>query len=73
VLLLQAAAWLSGAAALCRPACPADDPLLVLLRSDDAALPFCGEFLGLPVSTVSVTVTPTVSVTTIHQTHIELS
>ncbi|KAK1764216.1 hypothetical protein QBC33DRAFT_595440 [Phialemonium atrogriseum] len=63
VLLLQAAAFFSGVAARCTQACSPDDPVLVLLRSDDAALPFCSDFLGLPVSTVSATVTPTVVAT----------
>ncbi|KAK3988463.1 hypothetical protein QBC44DRAFT_243759 [Cladorrhinum sp. PSN332] len=60
VLLLQAAAFISGAAARCLRTCPSDDPLLSVLRSEEGAPDFCREYLGLPVSTVSVTVTPTI-------------
>lgn len=62
-VLLQAAVFLPGAAARCLQNCPVDDPLLVLLRSDDAATAFCSDFLGLPVSTIDATVTPTVIAT----------
>ncbi|KAK3385746.1 hypothetical protein B0H63DRAFT_560280 [Podospora didyma] len=63
LLLLQAAVsiFLSEAAASpCRPACSPDDPLLTLINSQDDVIPFCRDFLSLPVSTVEVTVTPTV-------------
>ncbi|KAH8904485.1 hypothetical protein BR93DRAFT_149647 [Coniochaeta sp. PMI_546] len=63
VLLLQATAFFSGVNALCRPACASDDALLVVLRSADAGVFFCSAFLGVPVSTVSATVTPTVVAT----------
>ncbi|KAK4681729.1 hypothetical protein QC764_109980 [Podospora pseudoanserina] len=63
VLLLQAASLLSGAAARCLRTCPADDPLLNLLRSGSASSDFCRDFLGLPVSTLETTVTPTVVAT----------
>ncbi|KAK3986843.1 hypothetical protein QBC44DRAFT_272311 [Cladorrhinum sp. PSN332] len=58
-LFLQAAALISGAAARCLRTCPADEPLLNLLRSEDGSSEFCRGFLGLEVSTVEVTVTPT--------------
>jgi len=61
--LLQAAALISGAAARCVRTCPADDPLLNLLRSEDAASDFCRGLLGLEASTTDVTVTPTVVAT----------
>ncbi|KAK4197920.1 hypothetical protein QBC40DRAFT_341636 [Triangularia verruculosa] len=64
VLLLQAASLLSGAAARCLRTCPADDPLLTLLRTEsDSSSDFCRDFLGLPISTVETTVTPTVVAT----------
>lgn len=63
VLILQAAALISAAAARCLRTCPADDPLLIILRSEDESASFCRDFLGLPVSTVDVTVTPTVVAT----------
>ncbi|KAK3372666.1 hypothetical protein B0H63DRAFT_564045 [Podospora didyma] len=63
VLLLQAAAFFTAVAARCRPVCSLDDPVLVLLNSGDAGIPFCSDFLGLPVSTVGATVTPTVLAT----------
>jgi len=62
-LKLQAASFFSGGAAKCLRKCRADDPLLVLFRSEEVrpkALAFCSDYLGLPVSTVEVTVTPTV-------------
>ena len=62
-VLLQAAVLLSGVTARCVQNCPADDPLLVLLRSDHTATAFCSDFLGLPVSTVYTTVAPTVTAT----------
>lgn len=61
--LLQAASLISGAAARCLQTCPADDPLLNLLRSEDDASDFCRGFLGIEASTVDVTVTPTVVAT----------
>ncbi|KAK4131644.1 hypothetical protein BT67DRAFT_387157 [Trichocladium antarcticum] len=72
VVLLQVAVLVSGVAARCTRVCPANDPLLVLLRAepDDAAPSFCREFLGLPVSTVSVTVTPTVAATVTATSHV---
>ena len=60
--LLQAAALISGAAARCLRTCPADDPLLNLLRSEEDSADFCRGFLGFDVSTVEVSVTPTVTV-----------
>jgi len=70
VLLLQVAAFFSGAAARCAPACSPEDPLIALLGSDnDAAVPFCSDFLGLAVSTVSATVTPTVLVKRLDRCH----
>lgn len=63
VLVLQAAALISGAAARCLRTCPTDDPLLNLLRSEDDSSSFCRGILGLPVSTIDVTVTPTVVAT----------
>ncbi|KAK4118033.1 hypothetical protein N657DRAFT_675813 [Parathielavia appendiculata] len=68
--LLQAAALISGAAARCVRTCPADDPLLNLLRSEDAASKFCRGFLGLEASTVDVTVTPTVVATVTETAHV---
>lgn len=58
--LLQAAALISGAAARCLRTCPADDRLLTLLRSEEDSSDFCRSFLGFGVSTVEVSVTPTV-------------
>jgi hypothetical protein len=58
--LLQAAALISGAAARCLRTCPADDPLLNLLYSEEDSSDFCRGFLGFEVSTVEVSVTPTV-------------
>jgi len=59
VLLVQIASLFAGAAARCVRACPASDSLLVLLRNEDA-IPFCIDFLNIPVSQVEVTVTPTI-------------
>lgn len=58
--LLQAATLISSAAARCTP-CSASDKLLVLLRAQGQSevVPFCAAFLGIPASTVEVTLTPT--------------
>ncbi|KAK4158905.1 hypothetical protein QBC43DRAFT_294581 [Cladorrhinum sp. PSN259] len=61
--LFQAAALISGAASRCLQTCPADDPLLNLLRSEEDSSAFCRGFLGLEASTVEVTVSPTVLAT----------
>ncbi|KAG7285806.1 hypothetical protein NEMBOFW57_008100 [Staphylotrichum longicolle] len=63
VLVLQAAALISGTAARCLRTCPTNDSLLNLLRSEDDSSSFCRDTLGLPVSIVDVTVTPTVVAT----------
>ena len=61
MLALQAAALISGAAARCVRTCPADEPLLNLLRSVDESTNFCRTFLGLPaLNTDDVTFAPTV-------------
>ncbi|KAK4463206.1 hypothetical protein QBC42DRAFT_199553 [Cladorrhinum samala] len=61
MLALQAAALISGAAARCVRTCPADEPLLNLLRSVDESTSFCRTFLGLPaLNTDDVTFAPTV-------------
>ncbi len=57
VFALQAATLISGAAARCLRTCPGDDPLLSILHSEDEPSSSCRDFLGLPVSTVDVTVT----------------
>ncbi|KAM7188104.1 hypothetical protein V8F33_010867 [Rhypophila sp. PSN 637] len=68
--LLQAAALISGAAARCFRTCPADDPLLNLLHSEEDSSDFCRAFLGFEVSTVQVSVTPTVWATATETAHV---
>ncbi|KAM7213445.1 hypothetical protein V8F06_011183 [Rhypophila decipiens] len=68
--LLQAAALISGAAARCLRTCPADDPLLNLLHSEEDSSDFCRTFLGFEVSTVEVSVTPTVWATATETAHV---
>ncbi|KAB5583234.1 hypothetical protein GE09DRAFT_1278493 [Coniochaeta sp. 2T2.1] len=69
-LLLQASVFVSVASGLCHPPCPDNDPLVVLFRAADDALPWCSAFFGLPVSTAIATVTPTVLTTVIETTYI---
>ncbi|KAB5566699.1 hypothetical protein GE09DRAFT_1107868 [Coniochaeta sp. 2T2.1] len=69
-LLLQASVFVSVASGLCHPPCPANDPLVVLFRTADDALPWCSAFFGLPVSTAIATVTPTISTTVTETTYI---
>lgn len=67
LLLLQGTALFSCAAALCRPAWASNDALLATLRSAEAGVFFCSAFLGVPLATVSATVTPTTPVTMVRR------
>ncbi|KAK4227373.1 hypothetical protein QBC38DRAFT_391217 [Podospora fimiseda] len=60
IFLLQAAGLFSGAAARCLRTCPTDDPLLGVLRAEGGAEDFCRTYLGLPVSTITAIVTPSI-------------